>query len=85
MLGTIAATAAGVAGGAFLFQGIGSLLGHHQGAGLLDQTQAHGMAALPAEQTTVNNFYGDSAVPDELGALGNGIDDIVTNDDSSLI
>jgi len=29
MLGTIAATAAGVAGGAFLFQGIGNLLGNH--------------------------------------------------------
>jgi hypothetical protein len=30
MLGTIAATAAGVAGGAFLFQGIGHLLGNQQ-------------------------------------------------------
>ena len=29
MLGTIAATAAGVAGGAFLYQGIGNLLGNH--------------------------------------------------------
>ncbi|GAA4025074.1 DUF2076 domain-containing protein [Actimicrobium antarcticum] len=28
-LGTMAATAAGVAGGAFLFQGIGNLMGHH--------------------------------------------------------
>ena len=31
-LGTMAATAAGVAGGAFLFQGLGSLLGGNQGA-----------------------------------------------------
>lgn len=32
MLGTLAATAAGVAGGAFLFQGIGNLLGNHHAA-----------------------------------------------------
>jgi uncharacterized protein len=32
LLGQIAATAAGVAGGAFLFHGIESLLGHHAGA-----------------------------------------------------
>lgn len=37
MLGTVAATAAGVAGGAFLFQGIGSLLGnHHPAASVAD-------------------------------------------------
>jgi hypothetical protein len=54
-LGSMAATAAGVAGGAFLFQGIESLMGHHGGgaSGLMGQ---NGQA--PIENTTVNNYYG---------------------------
>jgi hypothetical protein len=44
-LGSMAATAAGVAGGAFLFQGLGSLLGNHGSAsGLLGQQGMSGMA-----------------------------------------
>jgi len=46
-LGTMAATAAGVAGGAFLYQGIGNLLGSHQGA----EAARHGVAS----DTAVNN------------------------------
>ena len=45
-LGSMAATAAGVAGGALLFQGIENLLGHHSGTG---QTSRHGLASLPEE------------------------------------
>ncbi|WP_192805235.1 DUF2076 domain-containing protein [Noviherbaspirillum aerium] len=44
MLGTMAATAAGVAGGAFLFHGIGNLLGnqnHGDGQGLADKVSAN--------------------------------------------
>ena len=41
-LGTMAATAAGVAGGAFLFQGIGNLMGNH---GAKDGAQQHGAAS----------------------------------------
>jgi hypothetical protein len=41
MLGSVATTAAGVVAGAFLFQGIQGLMGHH-GAGLGDQAGAGG-------------------------------------------
>lgn len=53
-LGNMAATAAGVAGGAFLFQGIGSLLGQHNnpGAGLLGQHNPAPPAVSPAASTT---------------------------------
>ena len=51
-LGQAAAAAAGVAGGAFLFQGVEDLLGHN-GGGL----SAHD-AAVPSEDVTVNNYYG---------------------------
>ncbi len=54
-LGNMAATAAGVAGGAFLFQGLSGLMSNHGGGFLGD----HG-GARPVENTTVNNFY-DSA------------------------
>jgi hypothetical protein len=52
-LGQAAATAAGVAGGAFLFEGVEDLLGHHGSA--LPGTVAFG--AVPPEEVTVNNFY----------------------------
>jgi uncharacterized protein len=61
-LGQAAATAAGVAGGAFLFEGIESLLGHH---GTAAPTQAG--TALPAEDVTVNNYYYPSDTPAEFG------------------
>jgi hypothetical protein len=57
-LGSAAATAAGVAGGAFLFQGIESLMGHHGGYGFSDTGyMGHG----GAENVTINEYYGDSA------------------------
>ncbi|EGF30454.1 putative transmembrane protein [Oxalobacteraceae bacterium IMCC9480] len=49
-LGTMAATAAGVAGGALLFQGIGSMMGHH-GAGA---------AAAAAPQSNAFSSMADS-------------------------
>ena len=94
-LGNMAATAAGVAGGAFLFQGLSGLMGNH-GSGFLGD---HG-GARPVENTTVNNFY-DSAA-DDVGAqparvagiddggvdnsalsdgLDTGLDDLAGNDD----
>jgi hypothetical protein len=39
-LGTMAATAAGVAGGALLFQGLGNLMGHHGAAAPAPQSNA---------------------------------------------
>jgi hypothetical protein len=56
MLGNIAATAAGVAGGAFLFQGLEHLLGAHAGNGFLGPQSA---LSKPDETTIVNNYYGD--------------------------
>ncbi len=63
-LTNVAATAAGVAGGAFLFQGIENLMGHHHGqsSGLLGQS---GMTGVPVENTTINNYYaGDTLAVD---------------------
>ena len=53
-LGSAVATAAGVAGGAFLFQGLEDLLGRH-GGGFLGQ-DAPGEVV---ENVTVNNYEGD--------------------------
>jgi uncharacterized protein len=60
MLGNVATTAAGVVAGSFLFQGIGNLMGHH-GFGAND---AH--PAPVAENTVINNYYGDSAPEDAV-------------------
>ena len=49
-----AATAAGVAGGALLFQGIESMFGQHYGSGFLSNT-----AMQPGiSETVINNYYG---------------------------
>jgi hypothetical protein len=66
-LGTMAATAAGVAGGAFLFQGIGNLLGGHHGAdpaahGLASDTGAH---AAP----TADNSLAQDAGLNDVGSI----------------
>ncbi len=53
-----AATAAGIAGGALLFQGIQSLFGPHYGGGFLA-----GMPTQPGISETVNNYYGDQGAP----------------------
>jgi uncharacterized protein len=53
-LRSAAATAAGIAGGALLFQGIESLFGQHAGAGILG-----GQAMTPGlGESVVNNYYG---------------------------
>ena len=97
-LGSMAATAAGVAGGAFLFQGIGNMMGHHGGAsGLMGQNNA----SLPAENTTGNNSHGadaqsagnsernglaDSSINDAGGSADfGGSDDLGSSDDMSSI
>jgi hypothetical protein len=80
-----AATAAGVVGGAFLFQGIGSLLGHGN-QGLF----SHGGTQQPPENVTVNNYYGEDARNDHLAeessdaGVDTAMDDQSFDDDSSL-
>lgn len=62
-LKNIAATAAGVAGGAFLFQGVESLFGHHGSGGNGFGTPTDGIV----ENTTVNNYYPDTAQSNSIG------------------
>jgi uncharacterized protein len=57
-----ATTAAGIAGGALLFQGIQSLFGPHYGSGFLG-----GMAAQPGISETVNNYYHQDPSQDDPG------------------
>ncbi len=91
-LGSIATTAAGVAGGAMLFQGIENLFhrGSGSGGGFFGGQPATG------SETVVNNFYGDdngsgggqrdNTLLADNGNLDNGLDDYLDNnqdDDSS--
>jgi hypothetical protein len=70
-LGSIASTAAGVAAGAFLFQGLGNLLGHHNhdGNGFLGNNDAFSSLTSPIEDfqnsgghagDSSSNLLGDS-------------------------
>lgn len=62
-LGNVATTAAGVVAGSFLFQGINNLLGnHHSPSPSQAQTggEQHAAEPQPAEQTVINNYYGDA-------------------------
>lgn len=63
-LGTIASTAAGVAAGAFLFQGLGNLLGNdnHDGNGFLGNNDSFSSLTSPIEDfTNSGSGAGDSA------------------------
>jgi uncharacterized protein len=72
-LRSAAATAAGVAGGALLFQGIESLFGQHYAGGLTGAGMTPGLG-----ETVVNNYYGSDAAAggdwssDPGGAGGGG-------------
>jgi uncharacterized protein len=61
-LRSAAATAAGVAGGALLFQGISSLFGNHYAGGLMGGGMTPGLG-----ESVVNNYYGSDA-----GGAGGG-------------
>ena len=76
-LGTLAATAAGVAGGAFLFQGIENLLGHRG-------TILGSAGAGPdiTENVTVNNYFSDDKA--SIADDADGVTDVdYQGDDSS--
>jgi hypothetical protein len=72
-LRSAAATAAGVAGGALLFQGIESLFGSHYAGGLMSGGMTPGLG-----ETVVNNYYGSDAGAaggdwsSDAGAAGGG-------------
>ncbi len=62
-----ATTAAGIAGGALLFQGISSLFGPHYGGGFLS-----GMPQQPGlGETVINNYY-DTPAPGRAGHAAGG-------------
>jgi hypothetical protein len=61
-LRSAAATAAGVAGGALLFQGIESLFGNHYAGGLMGGGMTPGLG-----ETVVNNYYGSDPGADAGG------------------
>jgi hypothetical protein len=75
-LGQAAATAAGVAAGAFLFQGIEGLLGHHGGAGF-GWPGEHMSSAVP-DNVTVNEYFLNNDSTDQAD------DAEVSGDDGSL-
>ncbi len=74
-LRSAAATAAGVAGGALLFQGISSLFGNHYAGGLMSGGMTPGLG-----ESVVNNYYGSDAGAaggdwsSDAGAAGGGGD-----------
>lgn len=90
-LGNIATTAAGVAGGALLFQGIENLFHHSSGNGFLAQPA---WGTTPAGETTViNNYYERDSAPDDMRDTGSDSDfldaglsdDVDFTNDSSII
>ena len=87
-LGQAAATAAGVAGGEFLFQGIENMFGHHGGGGF----GGEGFAGAgfggerfansgPTEDVTINNYYG----PEEVILENNDFDSPQSDDSDGTI
>jgi hypothetical protein len=81
-LRSAATTAAGIAGGALLFEGIQSLFGQHAGGILSNASMQPGLS-----ETVVNNYYGNdpAADPDTRSASwdGSGRDDNVVPADYS--
>jgi len=90
-LGQAAATAAGVAGGEFLFQGIENMFGHHGGFGGGGfggpgfgggGYGGEGFAnAGPTEDVTINNYYG----PEEVIVENNDFDSPQPDDSDGTI
>ena len=85
-LGNIATTAAGVAGGAFLFQGIENLFHHNSGNGFLAQP----LGGMPRDETIINNYYGSDDTQARDDSFDNVLDDnysddSLPDDDSSII
>jgi hypothetical protein len=87
-LGQAAATAAGVAGGEFLFQGIENMFGHHGGGGFGGEGFAGGgfggerfANAGPTEDVTINNYYG----PEEVILENNDFDSPQPDDSDGTI
>jgi hypothetical protein len=74
-LRSAAATAAGVAGGALLFQGIESLFGNHYAGGLTGAGMTPGLG-----ETVVNNYYGSDTGSDFSGGDAGAGSDYASGD-----
>jgi hypothetical protein len=96
-LGNIASTAAGVAAGAFLFQGLGNLLGHgnHDGNGFLGNNDAFSSLTSPIQDfqnsggahDSANSLLGDGSLDNSadnalLDDAGSGTDDFAGDNDA---
>jgi hypothetical protein len=90
-LGGIATTAAGVAGGALLFQGIENLFHHNSGGGVLGGQPVMGTGS---SETVINNYYGndsDRSLNADTTSRDDGLldtdfsNDDFSSDDSTLI
>ena len=79
-LTSMATTAAGVAAGAFLFQGVNHMFGSHGDNSLLGSAARQPPAAA-ADNTVINNYYGEPAAA-EPPPSGDGSDDTSTADAS---
>ena len=75
-LTSMATTAAGVAAGAFLFQGIGNLMGHHGSTGLA------GASAFGLSEPKAPSALLDSDVPKDGGASDTNATELLSGNDS---
>jgi hypothetical protein len=79
-------TAAGVAGGALLFQGIENMMGHNAGAFSGMGTPSGGFLGQNQPTEVINNYYGspsDATDPSESGSDFAGSDPLVADNDNN--
>lgn len=82
-LTSMAATAAGVAGGAFLFQGIESMMHHGNASRPLMDQQPNAFGGMANSVDNVNSTQAPAAAEPALSSDDNsGVDDVASNDDS---
>jgi len=85
-LGSIATTAAGVAGGAFLFQGIESLFHRNGGGGFFGQPAMGGLGSgmMPSETIINNTIYENGNGSGSGGGNGSGSDNFLDTSNSDF-
>lgn len=81
-LGNVATTAAGVVAGAFLFQGIGHLLGHSDAAGA---SGGKSLAEASGEQTAGSNLLSDAGTNGDASGFEGLTDGLGGDDDTSWL
>lgn len=79
-LTSMATTAAGVAAGAFLFQGVNHLLGSHGDTGMQNSAALH-PAGEPTDSTVINNYF-EAPAADSSGSSDSSSDFTSIADDT---